>query len=305
MSLRCLTLLIVVLYGLICNAQVGIGTENPDESAVLELESTEKGFLPPRLTNTERDAIQNPAEGLVIYNTDSKCMQWWNGSFWYDGCSDKLTNLTSQYPESSVFCSSEPTEIVAVLNSETGKTWMDRNLGASRAAINSTDAESYGDLYQWGRGADGHQCVNRFSNDGVTTSGITSTLSTTNQPGNEFFITVSGTFGDWRNEPNNNLWQGVNGINNPCPSGYRIPTQSEWEIERLSWDTQNSSGILKLTLAGGRLNGSGEIDSEDNSGTYWSSTVDANSAVRFLMFSNSPFMSLGRSYGFSVRCIKN
>ena len=49
-------------------AQVGVGTTTPASSAMLEVSSTTKGFLPPRLTSTERDAITNPAEGLIIYN---------------------------------------------------------------------------------------------------------------------------------------------------------------------------------------------------------------------------------------------
>lgn len=49
------------------------------------------------------------------------------------------------------------TQVVDVINPTTGHTWMDRNLGASRAATSSTDTEAYGDLYQWGRAADGHQ----------------------------------------------------------------------------------------------------------------------------------------------------
>jgi hypothetical protein len=50
---------------------------------------------------------------------------------------------------------------------------MDRNLGAARAATSSTDAEAYGDLYQWGRGTDGHEKRN---------SQTTSTLSSSNTP---------------------------------------------------------------------------------------------------------------------------
>lgn len=55
------------------NAQVGIGTPTPDNSAVLELQSTGKGFLPPRLTESERDNnISTPAKGLIIvqYNCE-------------------------------------------------------------------------------------------------------------------------------------------------------------------------------------------------------------------------------------------
>lgn len=52
------------------------------------------------------------------------------------------------------------TAVVDVTNPATGRTWMDRNLGASRAATSPTDAQALGDLYQWGRSADGHQKKN-------------------------------------------------------------------------------------------------------------------------------------------------
>ncbi len=56
-------------------AQVGIGTENPDNSAILELQSNSQGFLMPRLTSAQRNAIQNPAQGLMVFNLDLQCLQ--------------------------------------------------------------------------------------------------------------------------------------------------------------------------------------------------------------------------------------
>ncbi len=67
-------------------AQSGINTNNPDTSAILDVFSTNKGFLPPRLTTEQRNAIANPTAGLMIYNTTVNCLQWWNGTVWYDGC---------------------------------------------------------------------------------------------------------------------------------------------------------------------------------------------------------------------------
>ena len=55
-------------------------------------------------------------------------------------------------------CLNNPTVVVDVLNPFTGKTWMDRNLGASQVATSSTDVLAYGDSYRWGRFSDGHQC---------------------------------------------------------------------------------------------------------------------------------------------------
>jgi uncharacterized protein (TIGR02145 family) len=65
-------------------AQVGIGTKNPAASAALEIESTTKGLLLPRMTTTERNGISTPVAGLVIYNTTANGLQWFDGTVWYD-----------------------------------------------------------------------------------------------------------------------------------------------------------------------------------------------------------------------------
>ncbi|GAA3613615.1 fibrinogen-like YCDxxxxGGGW domain-containing protein [Flavivirga amylovorans] len=63
-------------------AQVGIGTTTPDTSSILDITSTTQGLLPPRMTEIQRDAIVSPAEGLFIYNLDSKCFQYYKGASW-------------------------------------------------------------------------------------------------------------------------------------------------------------------------------------------------------------------------------
>ncbi len=79
-----------------------------------------------------------------------------------------------------------------------------------------------------------------------------------------------------------NLWQGVNGINNPCPSGYRIPTEAELEAERLSWSQIHRLGLLphplKLPMAGSRIDSSGSLSHVGDKGYYWSSTVTCASS---------------------------
>ena len=64
------------------NAQVGIGTTKPSSSAVLDLSSTTKGLLPPRMTTTQRDSINSPAAGLVIFNTTTSNLEYYNGTAW-------------------------------------------------------------------------------------------------------------------------------------------------------------------------------------------------------------------------------
>ena len=191
--------------------------------------------------------------------------------------------------------------------SKTGRIWMDRNLGASQVATSPTDEKAFGDLYQWGRSADGHQ---------LRTSGTTTNLSSTDQPGNNNFIIVKNAPTDWRSTQNNNLWQGTNGINNPCPTGFRLPTESEWNLELATWAKKNATGafesVLKLPSAGSRIAFGGNvlINNNEPSGYYWSSTV-YNLDVMNLDFYNRPSGSNAYTYpghkaaGLSVRCIKD
>jgi len=64
------------------DGRIGIGTAAPHASALLDLASTTRGFLPPRMTTTQRDAISSPAEGLMIYNLTEHQPQFWNGTAW-------------------------------------------------------------------------------------------------------------------------------------------------------------------------------------------------------------------------------
>jgi uncharacterized protein (TIGR02145 family) len=216
----------------------------------------------------------------------------------------QITNsnsLIAQYPPGSIFCTSGPTQIVPVLNPITGKTWMDRNLGASQVATSSTDALAYGDLYQWGRRADGHQCRN---------SPTTTTLSSSNQPSHGNFIIAQNSPYDWRNPQNINLWQGLNGVNNPCPSGFRIPTQIELNAERISWSSNNSMGgfssPLKFTKAGDKIN-NGSLSGVGSDGYYWSSTVNGVNSHHFYFSDTNAGNDIpdDRASGGSIRCIKN
>lgn len=70
MDFRFLFTLFLLSIGMILHAQTGIGTTTPDTSAKLEIASTTKGLLIPRMTSVQRAAISNPANGLLIYQTD-------------------------------------------------------------------------------------------------------------------------------------------------------------------------------------------------------------------------------------------
>lgn len=78
--------------------QVAIGNSTPAPSALLELKSSNQGFLPPRMTTQQRNAIPSPAQGLIIFNTEEQSLNFYNGDFWestrtgvdFDPCANGL-----------------------------------------------------------------------------------------------------------------------------------------------------------------------------------------------------------------------
>jgi len=68
------------------NKNIGIGTSNPDPAAILDISSTDKGVLIPRLTSGQITAISTPPEGLMVYNLDSACYFYYNNFQWVSLC---------------------------------------------------------------------------------------------------------------------------------------------------------------------------------------------------------------------------
>ena len=415
--------LIVLGYNSHTMAQVGIGTTEPDPSSMLDIQSVVKGLLIPRMTTVERNNISNPAEGLMVYQTDNTPgFYYFNGNTWstiavnwtvdgdnmYNANSGnvgvgtatpastldiegslgyQVTTITAattldnthnvvlctggkyvvklppaaantgrtyyikninsdgstifinghdgtQTIDGNIFYALDAYQAVVriasdganwyvidqsipstsyvlstcdgaifawndVTNPITGRTWMDRNLGASQVATSGSDASSYGDYYQGGRGTDGHQC---------RTSSVQIGQSTTPDPGHGNFLNSYPLH--WLNPIDPNLWQGVNGVNNPCPEGYRIPTREEWVEEINTW-TSNSGmdSVLKLPYVGYRwVNGSFNGTGIGNEGRYWSSTRFNDINYYNLRIKNNISPQIGNSgamIGYGCRCIKD
>jgi hypothetical protein len=85
-------LLMCLLTSSIAISQVGIGTETPDDSSILDMQSTSAGLLIPRMTDTERDGILEPAEGLQVYNTTNKTLDIYIDGVWNSFLSQKSAN---------------------------------------------------------------------------------------------------------------------------------------------------------------------------------------------------------------------
>jgi len=235
-------------------------------------------------------------------------MQYWNGTAWVTVAATENEGATLQMIGGipTWVGGTPPTPTPNVTNPTTGEIWMDRNLGASQVATSSTDANAYGDLYQWGRAADGHE--SRTS--ATTSTNATSAVPNDGNAWDGFFITVGSSPYDWLTPQDDNLWQGVSGTNNPCPSGYRLPTEAEWEAERTSWSSNNAAGAfaspLKLPVAGYRDGSNGTLYTVGSYGFYWSSTVNGTYASYLNFFSSTAYMNSDyRALGFSVRCLKD
>jgi len=202
-----------------------------------------------------------------------------------------------------------PVTYGTVTNSTTGECWLDRNLGATRVALSSTDSAAYGDLFQWGRPADGHQLINRTTEIPVngTQSGQVATIT----PETNTFIIPNS---DWSSVDSNGALRSAyfaktdgTGI---CPTDFRVPTETEINTERLSWSSLNSTGAfaspLKLTMVGYRYYTTGTLGGVDGYGVYWSSTVNSTLS-RNLTFSggSADMFNNDRGIGLAVRCIKD
>lgn len=182
----------------------------------------------------------------------------------------------------------------------TGKRWLDRNLGASQACTSSTDTLCYGDYYQWGRLADGHEKAN---------SATTSTLATGITSVGSSFITSSSSPYDWTTVDSTGadrtaLWSKTDGTG-VCPVGFRVPTQTELSAENIT-NSADAFTKLKFPVAGGRSFFVGSMGVQGSLGGVWASSVSGSGSVDMYFGSaNAGWYSNYRASGFPVRCIEN
>lgn len=243
-------------------------------------------FLSPTHAANQEENV-TPMLSLLLFS-GKDCNGVKEGTAYLDLCNICVGGNTGNSP-----CYEEVT-------SATGRIWLDRNLGASRVATSSRDSAAYGDLYQWGRPRDGHQ---------LRTSTTSFVASGSDTPGHGDFIAAPLSPKDWREPQNDTLWQGLDGTN-PCPQGFRLPTEEELDAEKRSWGSGNKEAAafaspLKFVVAGKREWEDGTFYTTPD-GFYWSSTVDGSDARYLIIMGDFAFIPpFTRASGMSVRCIKN
>lgn len=195
-----------------------------------------------------------------------------------------------------------------------GNIWLQQNMGSSRVATSSTDTGGYGWLFQWGRWRDNHQ----FRNS--TTSPVSS-LSANNPDGlgagSPNFYTGSNPNDWWGGGVATDAWaesdtaSATKGID-PCAqlgSNWHMASAAEWanvlNMENITNAASAFSSNLKLTLAGQRDGGNGNLFNIGDFGTYWTSTTSGQYAKAVSIQSTTiiPADDALRSYGHSVRCL--
>ncbi|MCF6171431.1 MAG: fibrobacter succinogenes major paralogous domain-containing protein [Bacteroidales bacterium] len=205
------------------NGQVSIGTSAPEATALFELKSTDKGFLPPRMTTTQMDAIPSPAEGLTVYNTDKNGLCYYNGSNW--NCLDKASLLDALF-----ICGHRYSDPETGYTFETVKIgnqcWMAENLNTGTRISTGNNQKDNGIVEKY--------CYNN----------------------EEDSCTIYGGLYQWDEMMQYVTTESTRGI---CPGGWHIPSDAEWktlemnlgmtqqQADTTGWRGTDEGGKLKET----------------------------------------------------------
>jgi uncharacterized protein (TIGR02145 family) len=196
---------------------VGIGTTNPHSSAELEVSSNQRGFLPPRMTYAERNAIQNPAAGLIIFCSDcdsSGQPQFYNGSRWCNMLGSAANGPITQFVNL-------PSVTIGT------QIWSSKNLDVAHYR-NGDPIPQVTDPTQWANLTTGAWCW--YNNDSAT---------------------YASTYGRLYN------WYAVNDQRGLAPQGWRIPSEGDWnslvKFIDSDADTICQDGCIQSSTAGGAM----------------------------------------------------
>jgi len=292
---KAILLLAIAAIAFQANAQVSVNADNsaPDPAAMLDVKSTSMGFLPPRMTYLQRNAISSPVAGLVVWCINcglSGELQVYNGTSWITLLGMSSGNGCGIYTINHVAGTVAPVTksttygTVTNISGEPFKCWITSNLGATQqaTAVNDATEPSAGWYWQFNR------------KQGYRHDGSTLTPAWTITSINESF--------DWLT------------TNDPCNlelgTAWRLPTYSEWyNVDNVggwtNWNGPWNSG-LKLHAAGYLEHSYGSLSARGQRGYYWSgSQYDSSNGWHLHFYSSGSYMNNGdKAVGFSVRCLR-
>lgn len=170
---RNLFILICIFVSSIASAQVAVKEDgsDPHSSAVLDVQSTSKGILIPRMTTTQRDAISSPVDGLTIINTTDSCEQiYWDSNWYSSWCFNCQPTITSQPNDSTICYQDNATFSVSANGSNLSYQWeVSTDAGTTFTKLTATSVYS-----------------------GVTTTTLSLTSPATSYDGYQYRCVVSG-----------------------------------------------------------------------------------------------------------------
>jgi len=290
------------------NGKVAIGTDEPEESALLDLNSKSEGFLPPRMSDVERDAISNPVAGLVLWCNNCGALgelQVYNGTAWVNMVGAAAANF-----ECGISKITDDDGNIYSTDLIGSQCWMSENLNVGNRIDGSEEMADNNIIEKY--------CYENLENNCV----------------------VFGGLYQWDEIMQYETIQGLQGI---CPAGWHIPADEEWKQLEGYADTQynypdpewdgadlwrgfNAGLHLKSTvgwnsggdgtnlygfwaLPGGYRSSDGFFQAVYSSCKWWSSTETSVGKAwqrGFISAQNSSYR--GDAYktaGFSVRCLRD
>lgn len=268
------------INGATSGVNVGIGTTSPDNSALLDISSTTQGFLPPRMTVSQRYAIANPAAGLMIWCTNGGMTGEWQG---FNGYS--WVNLSGG-PTSVKICD---------------QAWMDKNLDVDRYR-NGDPIPKVTDNTAWAALTTGAYCY--YNNDSATYAATYGKLYNWFAVNDPRGLAPAG----WH-IPTDAEWTSIV----TCLGGAFVAGGEMKETGTIHWQSPNygatnSSDFTGLP-GGYRSYAGGLFDYVGIYGYWWSSTSQSSQGAwaRRLSYNDVDVFTNNdaKKFGFSVRCVRD
>ena len=259
-------------------AQVGIGTATPSASAKLDVTSTTQGFLPPRMTTTQRDAIVSPATGLVIFNTTTNSLETKNSSGW--------VSLSSSFV-------ALPTIVIGT------QQWMRENLDVLTYR-NGDIIPQVTDPTAWAALTTGAWC---YYNNDVANGAIYGKLYNWYAVNDPRGLAPTG----WH-VPTDDEWTTLSTtLGGDAVAGGKMKVAGTTRWTTPNTGATNESGFAGLP--GGNRYNNGAFYNVGSTGSWWSSTEGSttNAWSRFLFYDgvNIDRNNMNKKFGFSVRCLRD